>query len=332
MTWLIDQWFGIGRRIGSGAPEGSCKTTLGASVVISVASGKPFLGFDVAQGPALVLDEETPPRELEKLYDRLAMGVGYRGYQELPITIRSMEGFRFGHKTQLAPVLTLIDAIQPKIIVLDSYLAMMPSGRQGLGENNSESGIAVRDDLNKMLARSDCCTLLATHSPKPVVDWTIEQYEKAQMQSIVRGHGSIVGEAIDTGLAIKKISERPDPLRFAIITKARRGAVPMSDTVYAELKEEAYGEGWARLERIQPVPPPPSRTAKDLFQYFKDGSPHTAREIRSGNALSTTKENRAAVDELLVNKVIFNHQAPFTYRLNRNYRTEVDAEYLRKLT
>ncbi|MCP4608271.1 MAG: AAA family ATPase [Planctomycetes bacterium] len=334
MAWLINDWYEKNHRGIDAAPEGGCKTTFGAWMSICIAAGVDFLGQPVQQGPVLLVDEETPFASLERMLDRFSNGLGYGSYKDLPITVVSFSGFRFKRKAELDKLLTVINKEKPVFIRLDSYVAMLPGSRQGLSENNSEAGIAVRDDLNNMLAVSPGCNiLLAAHSPKPVIAYTLDQIRCAEMPSLVRGHGSLVGEACDTGFAIKKLSQYPDPLRFGIITNARRGPNPMSaEVVYVEMKEERYGEGWARLESIPPVPCPPSKAAKELFHYFLDQAPHQEQDIRKINALRTTKEIRSAIDELLDANVIVNHQRPFTYELNSNYQQEVDAEYLGKLT
>jgi hypothetical protein len=287
----------------------------------------------VAGGPVLIVDEETPEADLTNHLDRFSMGLGYHDHTELPITLLCKNGFRFGRKTELDRVLQVIQDLKPKFIRLDSYIAMLPSGRQSLSENNSESGITVKDDLNRMLDASPGCNiLLAAHSPKPVALWGIKEYGANEMQQLVRGHGSLVGEACDTGFAVKKLSEYPNPLQFAIVTKARRGAVPMSnEIVYVEMKEEAYGKGWARLEQVPQIPTPPYEVARQQFKFFLDGKQHASQEITKQNALYNKKENRLGIEELIANKVILNHAKAFTYELNPNYKTEVNAEYLSRL-
>jgi hypothetical protein len=332
-NWLIDNWFPIGHRGIDVAPEGGCKTTLGCWWSVCIAANVQIFGHWVAGGPVLMIDEETPEADLTKQLDRFSMGLGYHDHTELPITLLCKNGFRFGRKTELDRVLSVIHDLKPKFIRLDSYIAMLPAGRQGRSENDSGSGIAARDDLNRMLDASPGCNiLLAAHSPKPVAQWGIKEYGTAAMQELVRGHGSLVGEACDTGFAIKKLSEYPKPLQFAIVTKARRVAVPMSsEIVYVEMKEERYGEGWARLEQVPPIPTPPSGIARELFHLFSDGAPHSEHEITKRSSLHTKKENRLGIEELLANKFILKHKEPFTYRLNPNYKTDVNPDYLKQL-
>lgn len=333
MNWLIHNWFPKGNRGIDAAPEGGCKTIMGLWWAVCIAAGHPIFGCDVEAGAALIIDEETPPAIIEDLLNRFAQSLGHASYTELPITLLSQQGFRFGRKTTLPLFMDMVKAVQPVFIRFDSYLAMLPGGRQGLSENNSEAGIAARDRLNEMIALSPRCnTLLAAHSGAPVVNWSLDEVSKHEMNDLVRGHKSLIGEACDTGFFLKKLSQHPEPLRFAIRTMARRGAVPMTaETVFVEMQEKAYGQGEAKLVSIPPVPIPPSKLAKEYFRFFLDKLPHTWQEIAKVSALHTKKQNQQALDELLEHHVVLNHAKPFTYMLNLQYKKDCESEYLRKL-
>ena len=331
--WLIENWLPIGHKGQITAPEGSFKTIWMTYLAVCIASGNPIFGCRVQQGLALVIDEETPLLSLERLLDRFSQGLGYSSCKDLPIEIKSMEGFRFGRKTCLDIVLTTILQIQPIYISLDSFIAMLPSGRQGVVENDSGTGEIIRDDLNKILAAAPLCsTLLAAHSKKPVSEFSIEELRLADMQSIVRGHGSIVGEGCDTGYVIKKISEYPHPTRFAVITKPRRLAIPMSvRPVYVEMEEEAYGKGWARLKEISSDVIPPSKYAIALYKRFADEKPHSSKDIVREFALYTKGQLIMGVEELLNRKVVLHTTKPQVYYLNPKRKSECNDAYLAAL-
>jgi hypothetical protein len=152
------------------------------------------------------------------------------------------------------------------------------------------------------------------------------------MQAMVRGHGSIVGEAADSGIVIKKISEYPDPTRFVLITKTRRKAIPMSATdVFVEVEEESYGKGWAKLKRIDAIALPPTKIAQDLFTFFKSDNTISAEYVVRKAALYNKNEIRNGMEELVERKVIINSNGAFTFAVNPKVKTECDKQYLRKL-
>lgn len=333
MDWLIEDWLPIGDKEEDTSPEGSFKTIWGCYRSVCIASGNPILGHNVKQGTVLIIDEETPKASLENHLDRFSKGFGLRGYTDLPIYVSSKTEFRFGRKTKLDEMLNIIKQVQPVFIRLDSLIAMLPSGRQSIVENDSKIGEIIRDELNAMLsASSTCSTSLSAHAKKHVAELSLEELKKQEMVSLVRGHGSIVGEGCDTGIVLKKISEYPEPTRFAIITYARRSAIRMSGrTIYIEMQEEGYGKGWAKLIEIPEAKIPPSKLVKELYPLFLDNQSHASSEIVKTFALYKRTENRLAVEELVRRKVILNGTKPGAYILNPRIDTECDDEYLKAL-
>ena len=330
--WYIQDWYPMGHRIMDTAVEGSCKTILGCWLAVCTATGKKFLGQEIVQGSVVIVDEETPHATLEDKVKRFALSFGYKDWRELPISIHSMKGFRFARKTAMDWLLKILSKDEPpQLLRMDSVIAMLPGFRQGMVENDSSVGIALKDDLDKLLLFVNNISISA-HAKKNVTDMTPKQLRATDMQAIVRGSGSIVGEAADTGIAIKKISEYPEPTRFVIVTKARRKAIPMSaEDVFVEMKEEAYGKGWAKLERIDPIALPPSRIALDLFQFFQDSSEITAEYIVKKAALYIKGEIRAGVEELIDRKAIINSNGAFTFSINPMLNAECEKHYIKSL-
>jgi len=331
--WLIEKWFPSGHRCMDTAPEGSFKTIFGCWVSVCVAAGMSVFGRPTRQGNVLIIDEETPESSLTYHLERFSKGLGLK-YKNLPIYLHCMKGFRFGRKTEMDKLIKEVFRTNPVFIRMDSLLAMLPSGRQTISENDCHLGETVRDDLNQILS-PDCTILLAAHAKKYVAELPLEELSDMAMQSIVRGHGSIVGEGCDTGFIIKKISENPSPTRFCIITKSRRQAIPFNSIRYVEMKEQKYGEGWARLEEISPMDFPPSELAKHLYPIFevadKKGSfNHSSQWISKTYAFLSKKEFRIGIKELLNRRVII-EKSPQNYCKNPNMYSECTLEYLQEL-
>lgn len=329
--WLIEDMLPAGHRGMIANVEGGGKTTLLCWIALCIATGKELFGKHVTAGPVLMIDEETPTQSLEKKLYRFCLGLGLENRSNLAhLQVMSKEHFRFARKD--TKHMDFIKGFQPKLITIDTLLACLPSGRQGKGENNAETGTAVRDDLSQMLELSPGCSiLLAAHSNKPVMNWEIEDYREVEMQALVRGHGSIVGEACDTGYGLLKLSAQP--LRLALVTKPRREAIPL-EQLFIEMKEQEYGKGWARLEKIPPIPTPPSPVAVDISSIFlmhEDGKPVTAQTIKGkASALYTPGELRQGLEQLRRRKVITPTTDRFTFELNPKDK-EIDQKYLDQL-
>lgn len=97
--------------------------------------------------------------------------------------------------------------------------------------------------------------------------------------------------------------------------------------IYVELREEGYGRGWARLERIPPVVIPPSKVALAVASLFSSSS-ISQQDINRKAALYTRKEKLDALEELLEHKVIVHGTEALTYKLNRQRRSQANREYL----
>lgn len=330
IPWLVEDWFPLGHRGMDTSPEGSFKTILGCWLAVCIASGTPVFGNPVRQGPVLIVDEETPEVSLKNHLERFSAGLKY-DFKELPITILSMDGFRFGRKVNMDWLLNYIDAVNPVFVRLDSLLAMLPSGRQAISENDCHLGETIRDDLNKLLAPHRSL-LLSAHSKKYVPDLSFRELEGKQMQSIVRGHGSIVGEGCDTGYVLKKISEYPRPTRFCILIRVRRQAVPSSQPLFIEMKEEKYGEGWARLEKISARKLPPSLPAMKVYPLIKSNNTRlrSSQWILRNMAFRNKSFCRMGVEELIERRVLIESE-PEKYELNLKMKSQCDPEYLKVL-
>ena len=329
--WFVKDWYPMGHRMMDTAVEGNCKTMLGCWLAVCTATGKDFLGQHVQQGTAIIVDEETPAATLEDKISRFALSFGYADWRELPISVYSMKGFRFGRKTALDWLTKIVVDKEPMLLRMDSVIAMIPGFRQGMSENDGGIGIALKDDLDKLLLWVKNISISA-HAKKYVTDMLPKQMRSTDMQAIVRGHGSIVGEAADSGIIIKKISEYPDPTRFVLITKARRKAIPMSiENVFVELEEEQYGKGWAKLKRIDPIALPPTKIACDLFTFFKKEDVISAEYLVRKAALYGKTEIRNGMEELVERKAVINPNGAFSFALNPLAKTECDKQYFKRL-
>lgn len=335
MNWIINDWYKTGDRIETIAPEGSFKTTWGACKAVCLASGNDCLGHRVKQGSVVIVDNETPRASLENHLDRFSQYFGFRGYSELPIYIYPSRDFVFDRKTELDNLAGFISKKQPVCIILDSLVSMLPLGRQrNLNENSSNlGGVLGRDLLDILNATGDAITDLAVHTKKPVSDYSINQLAHNDIQSLVRGHGSIVGQGADSCLILKKVSEHPAPTRFCIITRSRRTAIPMdSKIIYVELKEQQYGHGLAHLEEIDPLSLPPSKEAKQVYLLLRSMTGAVATKIMVRElALLIKVQVSQALDELVKHKAVIEAQAGLSYFINQNIQIDCNKDYLNEL-
>lgn len=333
MKWLVEKLLPLNNRAEDVAPEGSFKTTFGCWLSVCIASGRPVFGHDVKAGPVLIADKETPMESLEDHLDRFSWGLGYPDYRHLPneILIYRDNDLYFDRTTAMRNLKDKVKELKPVFIRIDSLLAMLPLGRQGINENTSQLGGLIGRELNEILALTEGSTMLAVHAKKYVAEMSLEQVEQSEMQTLARGHSSIVGEGSDTGYLLVKVSQYPAPTRFAIVPRVRRSAIDQK-TILVEMKEEAYGSGKAWLEQIPLSALPPSEAAKAVYQYINSVNDEvSASKIKSDLAFHTKNELKDGVKELLFRKVLVNQNKPHVYEINPRMYQECEADYLKQL-
>ncbi|MCK4417435.1 MAG: AAA family ATPase, partial [Candidatus Latescibacteria bacterium] len=97
-----------------GNGEGGHKTQTCGQLAVCVAAGMPFLGLDVEQGSVMIVDEETRWEDLDFWLNRFALGLGHRDWRELPIVVKSKQGFRFSRRTELDRLIRELRQLQPE--------------------------------------------------------------------------------------------------------------------------------------------------------------------------------------------------------------------------
>jgi len=334
-NWLVNDLFPSHHKIVDAAVEGGFKTIFGCWVAVKVASGGAVFGHSVEQRPVVIADEETPSEDLERILNRFSQGVGYQTYRELPITVESLKNFRFGRKTELDRFTEKIARIQPIFIRMDSFIAMLPrspQGRQSLSENSDNSGETIRDDLNSILnVLGNGSILLSAHCKKCVAEFSFQEMLKADMITLVRGHGSIVGEGCDTGVVIHPLSRWPNPTRFALILKPRRRPIRSSDKpIYVEMIEQQYGVGPAWLVEIAPTVLPASREARKIYQWFSSvsvaGSWQKSSVVLKEFAFYQRKQCLEATSDLIAHGVLIEGKGQ-SYIFNPGWEKGCSSEY-----
>lgn len=344
INFQTDPMSPMGRNIMWIGAEGGCKTWLNLAESVCLASGNRFLGMRTERCPVLIIDEETPTEDLEDRLYRLNSN-----WRQLPITIASKEGFYFSQRNR-----TVLEDVKRKIgdtvnklpnarnvaIRIDSVTACLGGGQQRLHENDAQAGSAIfrtcrdiRDFCKQQLGKEATITLLA-HGKKVYASYDIDDLRQLEMQELVRGHGSIVGEGCDVGYVIKKIAD--NPLCGVIIPKIRRTRTPILET-YFQLKEQQYMKGEARLKQINPIPIPPSPMEVEYYLAFcmaDKSDPNRPRTYKENDlmrmaASHEAEERRVALQHLKKHHVIIQVDEPFTFRINLNL--DMTDDYNRQL-
>lgn len=330
MAEIIDGMFPRHDKLMIFGPESDYKSWVEAATFVYIASGTSLLGLPVMQGPIVGINTENSP--LGGRLDRFAWHLGYKGYRDLPITILENSPFKLGRKTELDKVIEIVKSIKPILIGLDSFVSALPSGRQGLEENNDHTGIILRDDLNSLKEVCDSAILIITHTKKSMV-FELDDFVNMNPRDMVRGHGTIVGQGSDTCLGVKALSRFPQDSTFALIPRERRTAIRLQGTpIYVKLYEPmGHGRGPVSLVSIPKPVPSPSELTIRLAKYFKIQSLCNERGIKKDFALCRPKELRMSIMELIEQKIIAYASGPTDYELSKQYNQVADPTYVKIL-
>jgi AAA domain/RepB DNA-primase from phage plasmid len=180
--WLVqDYWMCESHGIVSAHPK-SFKTTLVLDMLFSIASGLPFMGKPVKQGPVMFIQNENHARIIRRLLIGIAknkninnlVNTGTCEYHNGRIIIRrgnysipmyefvQPTGFSFSNEAMLVPLEETIDKYRPLVITLDPLYLMM-------GGKDLNSAMDLNPVLNWCLYirnKYKCSVILIHHNSK----------------------------------------------------------------------------------------------------------------------------------------------------------------------
>ena len=193
--WLVDGLVPAGHTVLVAGMPGAGKSYITEALAIAVASGTPYLGLSVTQGPVILVDEDTPSDELGQRLTALATGFQIK-LDSLPLHVLSYEGFRLdGNLSRLEQKAS---KVKPKLIILDCLSKMM-----GKFDENS-----ARDCNNAAIAwnrlKGDESTLFVLHHLNKR-----EGKIEADFAKLVRGSLALIANC-DTAFGVEAREAQPN--------------------------------------------------------------------------------------------------------------------------
>lgn len=238
VTWLVSDWLPDASITFLISPPESYKTWILLDLAVSVSAGVPFLGnYEVnSAGPTLIIQQEDSHSGLT---DRLALIVEQKlglnakiegdswqipSMPDLPIYVHPSRMLRFDNKKVIEELEKQIEAIRPKVIMIDPLYSTTSS------TDNYMSDLANQMMVLKAWRDKYGCSFVIAHHSKKNLDpdstaredswgsqflnafleagWQIRRNPKlAQNEIIVRRHSKVMG------------NQKPISLTFDISTK-----------------------------------------------------------------------------------------------------------------
>ena len=131
--WLIqDLWAAQAVGVVGGEPK-CCKSFLALDMAVAVASGKPCLRrFPVADpGPVLLYAAEDALHVVRRRLDGIAAAAGI-ALAGLPVHVIIARSLRLDDEDDRARLQLTVDAIRPKLLILDPFVRPPPNRRERL--------------------------------------------------------------------------------------------------------------------------------------------------------------------------------------------------------
>jgi hypothetical protein len=248
IDWLVE---GVIQRKANGficaAPKVG-KSWLAADLVLSLALGLPWVGFDVG-GPvkvALITREDNPALTRWRM-DRLLAGKGRtRADLQDRLYVNSREQspvFRLDEPDFLTPMIMELRAVKPEFVVLDVFNIL-----HGADENDNTEMRGVLEELNRLHREIGCAVGVVHHFNKN---------SEGSLTQRLRGAGAIAGWA-EWLIGVEAQDEHVRKMQFEI-----KAAQP-PDPLHFRISGEDY-DNWKRIERTDWVPARKRNGVEDLL-------------------------------------------------------------------
>lgn len=284
--WLVQGLLPQGHSIlGVGLP-GVLKSWLVDALAVHIASGRPFLGLPVRQGPVILVDEDTPSDELFDRLERIARGLNL-SLEDLPIDVHSMENINLCDDKSLQKLIDEVTTIKPVLVIFDCLSKVM--GGQ-FNESTTRDANIAGSAWNKLKLTG--ATIFSTHHLNKREGNMVTDFVK-----LSSGSHAIVANS-DTALGVD--FRHHNPTCFNVYPIERRRKLSVREPFGIELEEDAELT-LARLKRIS-FARQVSPLARDIFAIFRqagEGARLTANEVRKALAgAASDADMRHAIKEL----------------------------------
>lgn len=192
------------------------KSYLVGSMGLSIASGRPWLGMDVAEGEVLFLDNELHPELTTSRLRAIARGmeVDERTLDNM-VQVLSLRGRNVDIHT-LGQFFEKIDHGRFKLVVIDALYRLLPSG---ISENDNAAMTSLYNRFDEFAAKLGSAIVLVHHSSKG------DQSSKG-VTDMGSGAGAI-SRAADTHIAIRP-HEQEGLAVLEAVTRSFKQPAPLS--------------------------------------------------------------------------------------------------------
>lgn len=138
------------------------KSHIQNQLALSIASGEPWFGYEVEQGPVGIIDNELHPDSIIGRLDRMRKAMGLPESVMKNITIASLRG----QLKTLPEICDLMDRVKPgtfSILFIDALYRTVP---KGMDENSNADITSLYNLLDNLARRQQCACCSVHHASK----------------------------------------------------------------------------------------------------------------------------------------------------------------------
>lgn len=160
IEWVVEQLFSRGSVSIIVGPPGSKKTYSMLDCAVSVALGDDWLERETAQGPVLLIDEESGVRRLNRRLHEIMKG--HSAGPDSPLWYTCLEMFDMRETGDVSAIDALMVRVKPVMVLIDALADVMP----GADENTVKDTHPVFQNLRALAEKHRCAVVVIHHANK----------------------------------------------------------------------------------------------------------------------------------------------------------------------
>lgn len=278
IKWIVENLFSEGSLNVLMGDPGSKKTWLSMDLCVAVAAGVRWLGRETTQGPALIIDEESGLRRLERRLEGILRA--RHAPIDTPLAYVSLAQFDARKPEDVAALRQLIEKVGATLVVIDALADIMPGG-----DENAVSDVQpVFMALRKIAEETRAAIVVIHHTNKA---------------GGYRGSTAIPG-GVDLML---KVESKADSPNLDITSEKVRDVEPFTMAAFIRFEDEPFKVFISPSDR--PEEPAKLPAGEEyVLRYLREHGAATMKDIMDHADTCTDKTARVSVYSLAKRGVV----------------------------
>jgi hypothetical protein len=297
LQWMVDDAW-VDQSVGfiSGRSK-SYKTWIALDLALSIVSGSMFLGrYPVRKpGPVLLIQEEDPKGVLQERLRLIGKAKGmlptveyseatqtlHLEFPSYPLHIINLQGFNLGVEDKVAQVRDLIARINPRLVILDPLIVLLP---QGVDENRGTEISQVLQTVKMWREEFGCSVAIVHH-------WNKTKQEAGE-RFAEHMYGSFAFHAwLESALHVMPVIEEEQSSINQVVVEREFKAAPSGKVLKLQFQIDSTREYTYNVEFLDETTV--GGPEQQIIDLIAQGGPMTTPEL-----VAATGRDRPKVSEI----------------------------------